>query len=83
MYREYGQIIPLHHLTSCRHRYKIGECFFTLPISEAQELISKSTEKIENDVGALESKLGLLRDEMQNLKVTLYSRFGRSINLEL
>jgi prefoldin subunit 4 len=71
------------HLTSLCNRYKIGDCFFTLLVPEVQELISKSTEKIEQDVTELETKLGHLRDEMQHLKVALYSRFGRSINLEI
>jgi prefoldin subunit 4 len=62
--------------------YKVGDAFVSLAIPDVQELLSKSTEKLEDDVSALESKLSGLRDEMQELKVTLYARFGRSINLE-
>jgi prefoldin subunit 4 len=47
-----------------------------------QELVSSSTTKIEDDVSKLEDKLSGLREEMQELKVALYARFGRSINLE-
>ena len=64
-------------------RYKIGDSFFSLPVTEVQELLSQSTENIENHVEKLESQLGHLREEMQELKVALYSRFGRSINLEV
>ena len=45
-------------------------------------MLSTSTEKIEEEVAGLEEKLSTIRDEMQQLKVELYARFGRSINLE-
>jgi prefoldin subunit 4 len=45
-------------------------------------MLSTSTGKIEEDVTALEEKLGVIREEMTQLKVELYARFGRSINLE-
>ncbi|KAK3651673.1 hypothetical protein LTR56_005481 [Elasticomyces elasticus] len=62
--------------------YRIGDSFFSLPVSEVQGLLSSSVEKIDTNVGSLEAKLGELRDEMQELKTALYGRFGRSINLE-
>ncbi|KAL2818352.1 putative prefoldin subunit 4 [Aspergillus granulosus] len=62
--------------------YKIGDSFVHLPLEEAQTLLSSSTEQIDSEVAKLEETLGDLRDEMQQLKVALYARFGRSINLE-
>ncbi|EON62230.1 prefoldin subunit 4 [Coniosporium apollinis CBS 100218] len=62
--------------------YRIGDSFVSLPLPEVQELLSASTERIEHDVSAVEEKLGGIREEMQELKVALYARFGRSINLE-
>ncbi|PYI01784.1 Prefoldin, subunit 4 [Aspergillus sclerotiicarbonarius CBS 121057] len=62
--------------------YKIGDAFFQLPLEEAQSLLSKATEQADAEVASLEEKLGDLRDELQQLKVALYARFGRSINLE-
>ncbi|OCK92282.1 Prefoldin, subunit 4 [Cenococcum geophilum 1.58] len=62
--------------------YKIGDCFVSLPQPEVLELLSASTENIDKDVNGLEEKLGEIREEMQGLKVALYARFGRSINLE-
>jgi prefoldin subunit 4 len=53
-----------------------------LPQPEVLELLSASTEDIDKDVNGLEEKLGAIREEMQELKVALYARFGRSINLE-
>ncbi|KAH8677594.1 Prefoldin subunit-domain-containing protein [Xylariales sp. PMI_506] len=62
--------------------YKIGDAFFHLPLEQAQEMLSTSTTKIEDDISALEESLSVVRDEMTQLKVELYARFGRSINLE-
>jgi prefoldin subunit 4 len=62
--------------------YKIGDSFISLPLPEVQEMLSTSTSKIEEDVSALEEKLSTVREEMSQLKVELYARFGRSINLE-
>ena len=62
--------------------YKIGDSFFDLPVSEVQELLSESVEKIDREVTTLEEKISDINDEMQDLKSALYGRFGRSINLE-
>ena len=45
-------------------------------------MLSASTEQIDADVSGLEDSLSELREELQQLKVALYARFGRSINLE-
>jgi len=47
-----------------------------------QQLLASSTEKIEEEVEAVQEKLSGIREEMGQLKVLLYARFGRSINLE-
>ncbi|PMD12675.1 Prefoldin, subunit 4 [Hyaloscypha hepaticicola] len=62
--------------------YKIGDSFISLPLPEVQEMLSTNTAKIEEEVAALEEKLATVREEMSELKVELYARFGRSINLE-
>ncbi|KAL8676183.1 MAG: hypothetical protein Q9224_007315, partial [Gallowayella concinna] len=62
--------------------YKLGDAFIMLPLPEVQELLSKSTSKIEDKVSATEEKLSNIRDEMNTLKIDLYGRFGKSINLE-
>lgn len=38
--------------------------------------------KIEEEIGELEEKMGTIREEMTQLKVELYARFGKTINLE-
>lgn len=63
-------------------RYKIGDCFVSLPLAEAQEMLSTSTAEIEGEVSKLEDGLSSIRDQMKDLKVQLYARFGRGINLE-
>ncbi|KAI1281592.1 Prefoldin subunit-domain-containing protein [Xylaria sp. FL0933] len=62
--------------------YKIGDAFFHIPLSQAQEMLASSTSRIEEEVSELEDKIGTTKEEMQQLKVELYARFGRSINLE-
>ncbi|KAL4956814.1 Prefoldin subunit-domain-containing protein [Aspergillus filifer] len=62
--------------------YKIGDSFVHLPLEQAQSMLASATEQIDSEVSKLEDTLGELRDEMQQLKVALYARFGRSINLE-
>ncbi|KAK0748507.1 Prefoldin subunit-domain-containing protein [Apiosordaria backusii] len=62
--------------------YKIGDAFFHLPLPHAQELLGLSTAKIEQEIGELEDKMATIREEMTQLKVELYARFGKTINLE-
>lgn len=62
--------------------YKIGDTFMHVPLPEAQEMLSQATEAIDKEVSELEESLQSVRDEMGELKVKLYARFGRSINLE-
>lgn len=64
------------------NRYKLGDAFIMLPLPEVQDLLSKSTSQIEESVSATEGKLSTIREEMETLKVDLYARFGKSINLE-
>jgi len=45
-------------------------------------MLSASTEKLTDEVTALEESLSNLREEMHDLKVALYARFGKTINLE-
>ncbi|KAL2175333.1 Prefoldin subunit-domain-containing protein [Thermothelomyces heterothallicus CBS 202.75] len=62
--------------------YKIGDAFFHIPLPQAQEMLGVSTAKLEEEIGELEEKLGSIREEMTQLKVELYARFGKTINLE-
>lgn len=65
-----------------RDRYKVGDAFFHVKLEQAQEMLSDATERIDGEVGKYEDELSGIRDEMRQLKVELYARFGKSINLE-
>lgn len=62
--------------------YKVGDAFFHVSLEQAQKELASSTSRIEAEVSTLEETLGATREEMTQLKVQLYARFGRSINLE-
>ena len=64
-------------------RYKIGDAFFHIPLEQAQEMLETATSKIDEETSELEDKIGSIREQMQQLKVELYARFGKQINLEV
>lgn len=45
-------------------------------------MLSTATEKVDQDIEALDEQVGTVREEMDKLKAELYARFGRGINLE-
>ncbi|KAG6016532.1 hypothetical protein E4U43_003571 [Claviceps pusilla] len=63
-------------------QYKIGDAFFHIPLEQAQEMLEAATTRIDDETSALEDRISTVRDEMQQLKVELYARFGKQINLE-
>ncbi|KAG8670144.1 hypothetical protein FPOAC2_09488 [Fusarium poae] len=63
-------------------QYKIGDAFFHVSVEQAQEMLEKATETLEEESTSLEEKLSTIREEMTKLKVDLYARFGKQINLE-
>ncbi|KAL6855080.1 hypothetical protein ACO1O0_006218 [Amphichorda felina] len=63
-------------------QYRVGDSFFHLPLEQAQQMLETATTRSEEESSELEEKLGSVRDEMKQLKVELYARFGKQINLE-
>lgn len=63
-------------------RYKIGDAFFHVTLPQAQEMLGITAARVDEEIGGLEDKLESLREEMTELKVQLYARFGKTINLE-
>ncbi|KAG6012343.1 hypothetical protein E4U54_007591 [Claviceps lovelessii] len=63
-------------------QYRIGDAFFHIPLEQAQEMLEAATTRIDNETSALEDRISMVREEMQQLKVELYARFGKQINLE-
>jgi prefoldin subunit 4 len=67
----------------CRYSYKIGDAFFHVSLPVAQEMLGRSGARVERELREQEEKLEDIRAEMAALKVDLYSRFGKTINLEV
>ncbi|GJN74527.1 Gim complex component GIM3-like protein [Purpureocillium lilacinum] len=63
-------------------QYKIGDAFFHVPLEQAQEMLETATTRLDDDISALEDKMSTVREQMTQLKVDLYARFGKQINLE-
>ena len=53
-----------------------------MTVGQAQEMLGFSAARIEEEITEMEDALSTVREEMTQLKVALYARFGRSINLE-
>ena len=49
---------------------------------DAEEKLTAAQEEVDQDVVALEGEMGEVRSKMDELKTTLYSKFGNTINLE-
>lgn len=81
-FRGLSAYLKLPLLMKLQLRYKIGDAFITLPVSEVQELLSQSSSRIDDMVSGIEENLSTVREEMEQLKMALYARFGKSINLE-
>ena len=45
-------------------------------------MLEHSTARLDEEIGELEDKMGTIREQMTQLKVELYARFGKTINLE-
>ena len=63
--------------------YKIGDAFIHLPLPEVQAMLEASTVEIDKEIEVIEAKLEGGREEMDRLKVGLYAKFGKAINLEV
>ncbi|CAJ0627360.1 7836_t:CDS:2, partial [Entrophospora sp. SA101] len=63
-------------------KYKIGDSFIDLPILKVQELIEKDKALLEGELESIKNEFDELKNKMSNLKVHLYRKFGKAINLE-
>jgi len=63
-------------------RYLIGEVFLEVSTSECEEFLEKETEKLKEEIESLVSQQETILSQMEKLKVILYEKFGRAINLE-
>ncbi|KAF3933540.1 hypothetical protein ABW19_dt0200776 [Dactylella cylindrospora] len=62
--------------------YKIGDAFVWLKVEEVREMLEKEGKELEGEIEELEGRIRGEKERMEELKVVLYAKFGRSINLE-
>ncbi|WWC70012.1 uncharacterized protein I206_103956 [Kwoniella pini CBS 10737] len=62
--------------------YKLGDSFFKLNLRDARKQLKSDLKKYENEIEELEIKKGNCENGMKELKVQLYAKFGKQINLE-
>ncbi|KAL7421964.1 hypothetical protein Q5752_003736 [Cryptotrichosporon argae] len=62
--------------------YKLGEAFFSLPLGAARRQLDGDLADVEAEIARLEGKVDECESGMRELKVQLYAKFGKQINLE-
>lgn len=63
-------------------RYKVGEVFLHMPHSRALQRLERDQEGIATQVSSLTETAEDCEKKMKGLKVALYAKFGRAINLD-
>ena len=63
-------------------KYSYGWVFVHMDEETADDKLTAERDQVEEDVTKLEGELGDVRTKMDELKATLYSKFGNTINLE-
>jgi len=62
--------------------FMYGVVIAHLTVENANEELEKAKETIEKEIKGLESKQSAIKSLLDGLKVQLYSKFGKKINLE-
>ena len=63
-------------------RYRVGESFIHLPHSRALKRLEKDKTDLDEELSQVSSKVEGCEKEMKELKVILYAKFGKAINLD-
>lgn len=63
-------------------RYRVGEAFAHMRHSQAMKRLEKDQNDLNTELSALKDKAEECEKEMKELKVILYAKFGRAINLD-
>jgi len=63
-------------------KYRVGEIYVSVPQTTAEEMIAEETKQVEKQVDHLTHQMEEIKQVMAQLKVKLYAKFGKSINLE-
>jgi len=62
--------------------YRVGETFLHIPVGKAQKMLTADQEASMKEIDDLQTRLSECVEEMKNLKVVLYAKFGKAINLD-
>lgn len=63
-------------------RYKVGETFLHMPHSRATKRLLHDQSVLDKELSGLEEKKNECEKGMKELKVLLYAKFGKAINLD-
>ncbi|EPT04674.1 hypothetical protein FOMPIDRAFT_1034780 [Fomitopsis schrenkii] len=62
--------------------YKVGEAFMHLPHRRAMKQLERNQEQVNEELSSLTERAEECEKTMKELKVILYAKFGRAINLD-
>ncbi|KAI0049955.1 Prefoldin, subunit 4, partial [Auriscalpium vulgare] len=62
--------------------YKVGEAFLHLSHPRAVRRLTKDTAAVDQEIATLVGRSEACEEEMKQLKVALYAKFGSAINLD-
>ncbi|KZT71744.1 Prefoldin, subunit 4 [Daedalea quercina L-15889] len=62
--------------------YKVGEAFMHLPHPRAMKQLEKDQEQVNKELSSFTDRAEECEKTMKELKVILYAKFGRAINLD-
>ncbi|GBE80579.1 Prefoldin subunit 4 [Sparassis latifolia] len=62
--------------------YKVGEAFIHLPHGRAVKRLERDQEAVDSELSKLTERASECEKSMKELKVILYAKFGRAINLD-
>ncbi|CCX04390.1 putative prefoldin subunit 4 [Pyronema domesticum] len=63
--------------------YKVGDSFFLLPLEEVQELLQGDLDGADEKISEIEEQIDENKGVLDGLKVELYAKFGKAINLDV
>lgn len=63
-------------------RYKVGETFLHMPLPLALKRLEKDRSELDERISTLSASSEDCETKMKELKVALYAKFGRAINLD-
>jgi len=63
-------------------RYKVGETFLHMPLAHALKRLETDRSELDGRLSTLAASSDDCETKMKELKVALYAKFGRAINLD-